>query len=137
MRVLVADGAGYIGSHACGTAIRDYIHADDWARTHIPAMRHLADGGAGGTFNPCTGPGYRVLEIITAFEKHAGCRVPAGEKGRRLGDPMRLVAGAARATEAVGWCPAHGLDSIVATAWVWECVKAQQTRSVLQMKGRR
>lgn len=118
-----------------GTAIRDYIHVDDLAQAHILAMHHLAGGGESGAFNLGSGRGYSVREVIAAVEKHAGCKVPVVEKGRRPGDPHSLVAGAERAAEVLGWRPAHGLDSIVATAWAWECIKHKQRSSALQNEG--
>ena len=115
-----------------GTAVRDYIHVDDIAQAHILAMLHLAGSGENGAFNLGTGHGYSVREVITAVEKHSGCKVPVAEKSRRPGDPHSLVAGAGRAAQVLGWRPAHGLDSIVATAWAWERARARQTISVLQ-----
>lgn len=103
-----------------GTAIRDYIHVEDLAQAHILAIEHLAKGGESGAFNLGTGQGYSVREIIAAVERHAGRKAPAGEKGRRAGDPECLVASAARVREILGWRPVHGLDSIVASAWAWE-----------------
>lgn len=108
-----------------GTPIRDYIHVDDLAQAHIQAIEYLARGGESSAFNLGTGRGYSVRDIIAAVEKHSGKRVPAVEKGRRAGDPERLVAGAERARNVLGWRPVHGLDSIVATAWAWEIRKSQ------------
>lgn len=117
-----------------GTAVRDYIHVDDLAQAHILGMRHLAEGGKSGAFNLGTGHGYSVREVITAVEKYAGCKVPVAEKARRPGDPHSLVAGAARAAEILGWRPAHNLDSIVSTAWAWECARSRQGSTVMQSK---
>lgn len=115
-----------------GTAVRDYIHVDDLAQAHVLAMNHLAAGGECSALNLGTGRGYSVREVIAAIEKHAGCKAPVVERGRRLGDPHSLVAGAERAAEVLGWRPAHGLDSIIATAWAWECVKRQHLSSAFK-----
>jgi UDP-glucose-4-epimerase GalE len=117
-----------------GTAIRDYIHVEDLAQAHILAIKHLANGGESGAFNLGTGRGYSVREIIAAVEKHSGRKVPAREKGRRAGDPERLVAGAERASHVLGWRPVHDLDSIVATAWAWEIRKLEIPPSILHKK---
>jgi UDP-arabinose 4-epimerase len=108
-----------------GTAIRDYIHVEDLAQAHILAIHHLKKGGKSGAFNLGTGLGYSVREIIAAVEKHSGRIVPANEMSRRAGDPERLVAGAERARQVLGWNPVHDLDSIVATAWKWEARKSE------------
>jgi UDP-glucose-4-epimerase GalE len=113
-----------------GTAIRDYIHVEDLAQAHVLAIKHLANGRESGAFNLGTGRGYSVREIIAAVEKHTGQKVPVREKGRRVGDPERLVAGAERARQILGWRPAHGLDSIVATAWAWEARRSQILPSI-------
>jgi UDP-glucose-4-epimerase GalE len=108
-----------------GTAIRDYIHVEDLAQAHILAMQHLANGRKSGAFNLGTGRGYSVREIVAVVEKHSGQKVPVREKGRRAGDPERLVAGAERALQVLGWRPVHGLDAIVATARAWEIRKKE------------
>lgn len=109
-----------------GTAIRDYIHVEDLAQAHILAIQYLARGGESGAFNLGTGQGYSVRDIIAAVEKLSDKKVPTQEKGRRAGDPERLVAGAERANRILGWQPAYGLDAIVATAWAWETRRLEQ-----------
>jgi UDP-glucose-4-epimerase GalE len=117
-----------------GSAVRDYIHVDDLAQAHILAMRHLAVSGDSGAFNLGTGQGYSVREVIAAVERHAGCKVPVVEKDRRPGDPHSLVAGAERAAAVLGWRPVHNLDSIVSTAWAWECIRKQQSLAAVHHK---
>ena len=119
-----------------GTAIRDYIYVGDLAQAHILAIQHLAGGGESGAFNLGTGLGYSVRDIIAAVEKHSGKKVPVREKGRRAGDPERLVASADRARKILGWRPVHGLDSIIATAWAWETHKCEIPPSILHNEER-
>jgi UDP-glucose-4-epimerase GalE len=119
-----------------GTAIRDFIHVDDLARAHVLAIEHLVNGGEGGAFNLGTGNGHSVREIIAAVERHSGLEVPVHEKPRRMGDPGRLIAAAERARQILGWKPAHGLDSIIATAWAWEARESNAQPQVLSREGR-
>jgi UDP-glucose 4-epimerase len=119
-----------------GTAIRDYIHVKDLAQEHILAMQHLANGNQSGAFNLGTGRGYSVREIIAAVERHSGQNVPTREMGRRAGDPDCLVAGAERACQILGWRHAHGLDSIIKTAWAWELRKKEHIQTILHKEAR-
>ncbi len=117
-----------------GTAVRDYIHVEDLAQAHILAIEHLARGNESNAFNLGTGCGYSVRDIVAAVEKHSGQKVPCREGGRRLGDPERLVAGAERAHQILGWRLVHDLDSIIATAWAWEIRKLRNPSPILRGK---
>jgi UDP-glucose 4-epimerase len=99
-----------------GTCIRDYIHIVDLAQAHILALQD----GKSGFFNLGNGEGYSVREVIRMCEKVSGKRIPAVEKPRRPGDPPRLVAGADKAFNDLGWRPRFPkLEDIVTTAWRW------------------
>jgi UDP-glucose 4-epimerase len=52
----------------------------------------------------------------------AGRNIPSSSKGlhRVPGDPPRLIADAARATQELQWQPCYnGLPAIIETAWKW------------------
>ncbi|HOY57692.1 MAG TPA: UDP-glucose 4-epimerase GalE [Verrucomicrobiota bacterium] len=99
-----------------GTCIRDYIHIVDLADAHIRAL----EPGKNGFYNLGNGEGYSVRQVIQACEKVTGQSIPALEKPRRVGDPPRLVASAAKAALELGWKPRYPkLEDIVATAWAW------------------
>ena len=99
-----------------GTCIRDYIHIVDLATAHILALQP----GKQGFFNLGNGDGYSVRQVIEVCQKVSGRQITALEKPRRLGDPPRLVASAAKARHELGWLPKYPkLEDIVATAWAW------------------
>jgi UDP-glucose 4-epimerase len=99
-----------------GTCIRDYIHIVDLAQAHILALAP----GKQGFYNLGNGDGYSVREVIRACEEVTGTKIPAVEKPRRPGDPPKLVASAAKASQELGWKPRYPkLQDIVATAWAW------------------
>jgi UDP-glucose 4-epimerase len=99
-----------------GTAIRDYIHIADLAQAHLQALVP----GKSGFYNLGNGDGYSVREVIQMCEKVSGKKIPAIEKPRRAGDPPKLVAGADKAKNELGWKPKYPkLEDIVATAWNW------------------
>lgn len=99
-----------------GTAIRDYIHIVDLAQAHLLALAP----GKTGFYNLGNGDGYSVRDVIQMCEKVSGKKIPAIEKPRRAGDPPKLVAGADKAKNELGWKPRYPkLEDIVATAWRW------------------
>ncbi len=99
-----------------GTCIRDYIHIVDLAQAHMLAMQP----GRQGFFNLGNGEGYSVREVIRTCERISGKAIPTVEKPRRPGDPPKLVAGATKAYQELGWRPQFPkLEAIVASAWQW------------------
>lgn len=59
-----------------GTGVRDYIHVVDLAKGHLCALEKLVENPGVVTYNLGTGQGYSVLEMIRAFEKASGKKVP-------------------------------------------------------------
>ncbi|HEX3798805.1 MAG TPA: UDP-glucose 4-epimerase GalE [Verrucomicrobiae bacterium] len=99
-----------------GTCIRDYIHIVDLAQAHMLAMTP----GKQGFYNLGNGDGYSVRQVIETCEKITGKKIPVVEKPRRPGDPPKLVAGAAKAINELGWKPKYPkLEDIIRTAWNW------------------
>ena len=99
-----------------GTCIRDYIHIVDLAQAHMLALAP----GKQGFFNLGNGDGYSVKQVIEMCERISGRKIPAVEQQRRAGDPPKLVAGAAKAIQELGWKPQYPkLEDIVTTAWRW------------------
>ena len=83
-------GADY--STPDGTAIRDYVHVTDLADAHVAALRRLQDGKPSGAFNPGSGRGYSVREVLEAISRETGEVLRAPMTLRREGDPAELVA---------------------------------------------
>ncbi|MBI5384434.1 MAG: UDP-glucose 4-epimerase GalE [Verrucomicrobia bacterium] len=99
-----------------GTCIRDYIHIVDLAQAHLLALQP----GKRGFFNLGNGDGYSVREVIQMCERVSGQKLKVVESPRRPGDPPRLVAGADKAKDELGWKPQFPkLEDIVSTAWTW------------------
>ena len=102
-----------------GTCIRDYIHVSDIADAHVLALS-LLDELDSGAFNLGTGTGFSNRDVIESVRRVTGHSIPVVPAPRRTGDPARLVAGAARATDVLDWRPAYPtLDGMVETAWAW------------------
>lgn len=103
-----------------GTGVRDYIHVVDLALGHLAALRH-ADRGAGlWTVNLGTGQGYSVLEMVQAFEKVSGRKVPYRIVDRRPGDIATCYADPGHASALLGWKASRGLEQMCADGWRWQ-----------------
>jgi UDP-glucose 4-epimerase len=106
-----------------GTPIRDYINVVDLAKAHVVAIERLFSGGskdAYEVFNIGTGKGLSVLEIIQAFERSTGRKLPYEIVGRRSGDIEKIWADTAKANNVLGWKAEKTLDETVKSAWEWE-----------------
>jgi UDP-glucose 4-epimerase len=71
-----------------GTCIRDYIHVVDLAKAHVIALKRLVEKKNAAKleiFNLGTGTGSSVLEVISAFEKASGQKLPYAIGSTRRG----------------------------------------------------
>lgn len=84
-----------------GTCIRDYIHVIDVAKGHLAALSAIKSGV--GIWNLGTGKGTSVLEMISAFEKASGKKLPYKIASRRPGDLPELYADPSKAKAELGW----------------------------------
>ncbi|WP_396195164.1 UDP-glucose 4-epimerase GalE [Flavobacterium sp.] len=106
-----------------GTAIRDYIHVVDLAKAHVVALQRLLNKQnleKVETFNLGTGTGSSVLEVIQAFEKVSGKKLPYQIVGRREGDITSAYANTDKANTVLGWKAELTLEESLASAWKWE-----------------
>ena len=103
-----------------GTGIRDYIHITDLALGHLKALERISSNPGIVTLNLGTGRGYSVLEIVTAFERAAGKRIPYRITGRRPGDIALAYADPSLAKKELGWSAERGLDEMCADSWRWQ-----------------
>ena len=84
-----------------GTCVRDYIHVVDLAKGHLAALDNMASGVQ--IYNLGSGKGTSVLEMIAAFEKASGEKLPYKIVGRRAGDLPTLYANPDKAFRELGW----------------------------------
>jgi UDP-glucose 4-epimerase len=106
-----------------GTAVRDYIHVVDLAKAHVIAMQRLLNKNNVAkveTFNLGTGKGSSVLEVIHAFEKVSGQKLPYKIVARREGDITEAYANTHKANTVLGWKAESTLEEAMASAWKWE-----------------
>lgn len=103
-----------------GTGVRDYIHVTDLASGHIAALDKLSEKPGIAAYNLGTGSGYSVLEMINAFEKASGKKIPYEIVARRPGDVASCYADPARAKRELGWSAERGVEEMCADAWRWQ-----------------
>ncbi|MCF8320690.1 MAG: UDP-glucose 4-epimerase GalE [Flavobacterium sp.] len=106
-----------------GTAVRDYIHVVDLAKAHVIALQRLLNNknvSPVETFNLGTGTGSSVLEVIQAFEKVSGQKLPYKIVDRREGDITSAYANTDKANTVLGWKAESTLEEAMASAWKWE-----------------
>ena len=99
--------------------MRDYIHVVDLAKGHVAAMDNVKKSGVY-VYNLGTGNGYSVLEVIAAFEKACGKKLPYSFKPRRAGDIAECYADASKAKRELGWEAKLGIDEMCASLWNWQ-----------------
>ena len=103
-----------------GTGVRDYIHVVDLARAHVAAVDYLLREQQSLTVNLGTGKGISVLEMVQAFEKASGRKVPYKIAPRRAGDIAACYADPSLANKLLGWQAEYGVDEMCADAWRWQ-----------------
>ncbi len=103
-----------------GTGVRDYIHVVDLSLGHLKALEKLAQTPGVVVYNLGTGRGYSVLELVTAFEKASGRKIPYRVVGRREGDVATSYADPSKALKELGWRAQRDIDEMCADAWRWQ-----------------
>ena len=105
-----------------GTGVRDYIHVVDLANAHLKAVEKLGKVKKYGLkiINLGTGNGYSVLQIVKAFEKASGRKVPYVIKPRRSGDVAECWADPSFAKAELGWKAQRGIEKMCEDLWRWQ-----------------
>ncbi len=86
-----------------GTGVRDYIHVVDLARGHVAALKRLETLKGVDVYNLGTGRGTSVLEVVKAFEKATGVKIPYVIAPRRPGDVASNYADCSKAERELHW----------------------------------
>ncbi|CAO2837751.1 unnamed protein product [Amaranthus hypochondriacus] len=103
-----------------GTGVRDYIHVVDLADGHIAALNKLFKANLGcEVYNLGTGKGTTVLEMVAAFEKASGKKIPIVMAERRPGDAEIVYASTEKAERELNWRAKYGIDEMCRDQWNW------------------
>lgn len=111
-----------------GTGVRDYIHVVDLARGHVAALGYADKHTGWDAINLGTGHGSSVLEVIGAFEKACGKKLPYKIMPRRAGDIAANWCSPDKAKKLLGWQAQYDIDSMCASAWKFEQQHALQNK---------
>ncbi|MCB5291404.1 UDP-glucose 4-epimerase GalE [Arthrobacter sp. SO3] len=103
-----------------GTCQRDYIHVVDLADGHVAALDHITGRPGVYRWNLGSGKGSSVLEVLRAFEKAAGKRIPYEITGRRSGDLPAFWADASSALADLSWSTTRTVDQMCEDHWRWQ-----------------
>lgn len=103
-----------------GTCVRDYIHVMDLADGHLAAMKYSQKQNGIHIFNLGSGKGNSVLEVIHAFEKASGKKLPWHYAPRREGDLAAYWADATKAKQLLHWETHKSLQDMVQDSWNWQ-----------------
>ncbi|MDE5767869.1 MAG: UDP-glucose 4-epimerase GalE [Oscillospiraceae bacterium] len=100
-----------------GTGVRDYIHVVDLAKGHVCALDYAEQHKGFIPINLGTGHGVSVLEMIHAYEKACGHKLPYQITPRRAGDIASSYADASLAKELLGWEAHETLETMCEDSW--------------------
>ncbi len=103
-----------------GTGVRDYIHVVDLAKGHAAALHYAMEHTGAEAVNLGTGKGYSVLELVQAFEKVNGVRVPYVIAPRRPGDLATCYAETEKAKTLLGWQAERNIEDMCRDGWRWQ-----------------
>ncbi len=103
-----------------GTGVRDYIHVVDLARAHLRALERAEKVTGVEHFNVGTGIGYSVLDIVHAYEKATGVKIPYRFAERRPGDIDECYANPKKAAEVLGWSAQYNIEDMCRDSYRWQ-----------------
>ena len=103
-----------------GTGVRDYIHVVDLAKGHVKAIEGFRKLDGVQIFNLGTGVGYSVLDIIKAFSKACGKKIPYVIDPRRPGDIATCYSDPSKAKEILGWTAEKNIEDMCRDSWNWQ-----------------
>ena len=71
-------------------------------------------------YNLGTGKGYSVLEVVCAFERANGIKIPYVIKQRRQGDIAICYSDPGKAYNELGWKAEYDLFDMCRDSWKWQ-----------------
>ena len=92
----------------------------DLASGHVAAIHKLESRPGLVIYNLGTGHGYSVLDVIHAYEKACGKKLPYVIGPRRPGDIAACYADPTKAREELGWEAKYGIEEMCRDSWNWQ-----------------
>lgn len=103
-----------------GTGVRDYIHVVDLTKAHLKALERANKVHAVEHYNIGTGQGYSVLDIVNAYEKSTGIKIPYKIVARRPGDIDECYANPEKAYKILNWKAEYGIEDMCRDSNNWQ-----------------
>ena len=103
-----------------GTGVRDYIHVSDLAVGHVKAINYITGRTGIDAINLGTGNGFSVLQLVHAFEKACGHKIPYVVAPRRAGDLAYSYANPDKALRMLGVKTERDIDKMCEDTWRWQ-----------------
>ncbi|MGC6428908.1 MAG: UDP-glucose 4-epimerase GalE [Flavobacteriales bacterium] len=103
-----------------GSCIRDYIHVQDLALSHVKALDFLCSNTGKFIFNIGTGNGLSVFEAIDIFENSNNISLNKKVVERRDGDVESIFSSCDKANTILGWKAKFSVEKAMIDAWNWE-----------------
>jgi len=106
-----------------GTGVRDYIHVQDLANAHVKAIDYINSSKydfKNSTINIGTGIGYSVFDIIRAYEKASGKKIPYKITSRRAGDIASCYSNPTKAKKILNWEAKRSLEDMCKSSFNWQ-----------------
>lgn len=114
-RVPVINGADY--NTPDGTNVRDYVHVQDVALSHVAAAARLESGEPlERVYNLGSGSGSSTRELMEALLAASGTDAVAEVGPRRPGDPASIVADGTLAARDLDWRMRHSVQEAIRSA---------------------
>lgn len=107
-----------------GTGVRDFIHVVDLAKGHVAALKKFDTPCGLQIYNLGTGQGYSVLEMLRAFERAVGKKIPYEIVDRREGDIPVCYADPEKAAIELDWHATKNVDDMCADTWRWQTMNS-------------
>lgn len=103
-----------------GTGVRDYVHVVDLTDGHVKALEKIKENCGVKIYNLGTGKGSSVLDVVHAYEKACGKKIPYEIKPRRAGDLDELYSQCDKAEKELHWTAKYDLNDMCADSWKWQ-----------------
>ncbi|MBR1846526.1 MAG: UDP-glucose 4-epimerase GalE [Bacilli bacterium] len=103
-----------------GTCVRDYIHVVDLAIGHVMTLKKLMENPGLVIYNLGTGKGSSVFEVLAAFEKGTGVKIPYVVGPRRAGDLPFLYANCDKAYKELGYKATRTVEDACRDAYAFQ-----------------
>ena len=92
----------------------------DLAWGHVKPLQAIEKNCGVAISNLGTGKGYSVLELVHAFEKASGVKIPYVIEGRRPSDIAVCYSDLTKANRGLGWKAEYGIEDMCLDAWNWQ-----------------